>query len=427
MVAKLSEVVTQHAEETSFLWSSRAAAVRQADCLLADLTRFDQRLEAHLDGLRVNGDAGWQLCRSVLDEGEPAALFAAGVLAFESRNDSRVGEVLKAGTASTQCARVLVSSLGWLRHEQAFPFIQSLLSASQSSNRHIGIAASAIHRCNPGGPLRDATSDADTLLRSRALKAVGELGCADLLSKVRAGLGNPDPNVRFAAAWSAALLSLDADATSVLRTISESPVSHREGALTIAIRRMDFSTAKSWQASLAKKQDTLRLAIAACGAVGDPELIPWLITQMKVPALARPAGEALSMITAVHIPYDKLEGEWPEGFEAGPNEDPKDENVEMDPDENLPWPNPDLVQKWWEKNKGHFQSGVRYLCGKPMTIDWLKIVLRDGFQRQRAAAALELAIRQPGTPLFNVKAPGFRQIELLGKPKGPIRGPDHAG
>ena len=57
--------------------------------------------------------------------------------------------------------------------------------------------------------------------------------------------------------------------------------------------------------------------------------------------------------------------------------------------------------------------------GKAMTDEWLKIVLRDGRQRQRAAAALELAIRQPGQPLFNVAAPGFRQIERLGKP-GPV-------
>lgn len=32
----------------------------------------------------------------------------------------------------------------------------------------------------------------------------------------------------------------------------------------------------------------------------------------------------------------------------------------------------------------------------------------------RAVAALELAIRQPGTPLFNTSAPGFRQQALLG-------------
>jgi hypothetical protein len=45
----------------------------------------------------------------------------------------------------------------------------------------------------------------------------------------------------------------------------------------------------------------------------------------------------------------------------------------------------------------------------------LKTVLRDGRQRQRAAAALELAIRQPSQPLFNIAAPGFRQQQILGK------------
>ena len=89
--------------------------------------------------------------------------------------------------------------------------------------------------------------------------------------------------------------------------------------------------------------------------------------------------------------------------------------MEMDPDDNLPWPEPALVQKWWEKNRSQFHNGTRYLLGKPMALEWLKTVLRDGRQRQRAAAALELAIRNPGQPLFNVAAPGFRQQQILGK------------
>jgi len=32
----------------------------------------------------------------------------------------------------------------------------------------------------------------------------------------------------------------------------------------------------------------------------------------------------------------------------------------------------------------------------------------------RAAAALELAIRNPGQPLFSAAAPGFRQQQILG-------------
>jgi hypothetical protein len=49
-----------------------------------------------------------------------------------------------------------------------------------------------------------------------------------------------------------------------------------------------------------------------------------------------------------------------------------------------------------------------------MAIESLNQVLRTGKQRQRTAAAIELAMRQPGTPLFNTAgAPGFRQQALL--------------
>ena len=51
-------------------------------------------------------------------------------------------------------------------------------------------------------------------------------------------------------------------------------------------------------------------------------------------------------------------------------------------------------------------------------MDLLKGVLKTGYQRQRIAAALELAIHQPGTPLFETRAPGFVQQRLLGKGVG---------
>ena len=119
------------------------------------------------------------------------------------------------------------------------------------------------------------------------------------------------------------------------------------------------------------------------------------------------------MITGVDIAFTDLDGKKPAGFDAGPTENPEDENVEMDPDENLPWPNPELIAKWWSQHQGEFQPGIRYLLGKPISVDWCHQVLRKGRQRQRAAAALELAIRQPGQPLFNVAAPGFRQQQML--------------
>ena len=75
----------------------------------------------------------------------------------------------------------------------------------------------------------------------------------------------------------------------------------------------------------------------------------------------------------------------------------------MDPDEDLPWPEPKLIQDWWYKNKSNYKSGVRYLCGKPISEEQCQYVLRHGYQRQRAAAAIELAMINPGRPFLTLK------------------------
>ena len=235
----------------------------------------------------------------------------------------------------------------------------------------------------------------------------------DLLTTIQKNLTSEDDKCRFSAAWSAALLG-DLNFVSVLRGIASLDVPYREEAAKLALRRMDLAAALRWHRDLAENPESTRLAAIGAGVIGDPTLIPWLIEQMKLPELARVAGESFTMITGVDIAYEDLEGEKPEGFESGPTEDPDDENIEMDPDENLPWPNRELIQKWWSNHRSSFQNGTRYLIGKPITEEWLQQVLRIGKQRQRAAAALELVLRKPGQPLFEVRAPGFRQQQMLG-------------
>jgi hypothetical protein len=81
----------------------------------------------------------------------------------------------------------------------------------------------------------------------------------------------------------------------------------------------------------------------------------------------------------------------------------------------------EAVQNWWAGRRGAFSAGTRYLLGHPVTVDGLRHILRTGRQRQRAAAAVELALRQQGSPLFEVRAPGFRQQVLLGEEITPAR------
>jgi uncharacterized protein (TIGR02270 family) len=103
----------------------------------------------------------------------------------------------------------------------------------------------------------------------------------------------------------------------------------------------------------------------------------------------------------------------PEAFAPGPTDDPGDENVDLDPDEDLPWPDSVALEGWWKRHGSELSPGIRHLLGKPISIEWLQQVLRTGHQRQRAAAALELKILHPRLPLFNFQAPAFRQQLLL--------------
>jgi uncharacterized protein (TIGR02270 family) len=411
---RIAQVVEEHAVDSAFYWLLRDAAVSQPHFALRHLARLDDHLAAQLDGLQIAGDEGWAACREGLEHNEPGELFAASVVALESGDPARIETVVALVSGAPELSRALVAALAWVPLAQAGPHLARLLDGRAAELRLVALAAAAAHRADFGPALSAALLDGESALRARSCRAVGELGRSDLLWATERELRAEDPEVLFSAAWSTAVLSPNPEALSALARIAQSDSRHRDRALQTAMRRAEPHAAKKWVQRLAQDGTTLRLALQGAGAIGDPADIPWLVEHMKIPEQARVAGESFTTITGVDLAYDDLETDRPEGFESGPTEDPADENVELDADENLPWPDPQLVQKWWQSNRHAFQPGTRYLLGKPITVDWCKQVLRIGRQRQRAAAALEISMRQPGTPLFEVRAPGFRQKQLLG-------------
>lgn len=412
------QILCQHAEEAALKWLRRDRAVAEPHYNLKDLAKLDGQLEANLDGLRIAeagaANAGWEMCDHELRWEEPGEVFPAAVLALESSRAEPIERVVAVARASYELFRPLVSALGWLRYEQVRDVICGFIVDEDAVLRRIGVAAGSVHRQDPGEALIEAIEHPDSLLQARAVRAAGELGRIDLLRVLRARIASPDRSCGFWAAWSVGLLVGDGEAVELLRDAVETNGERSEHALQMALRRMEVAQAKDWIRRLAGSSTLLRSAVIGAGVVGVADLVPWLIENMHTPALARVAGEAVAMITGVDIAYQDLDGKWPEGFSAGPTEDPEDENVAMDPDENLPWPDAEKIAAWWAVHRDRFEPGTRYLVGKPMTVEWLNEVLRNGYQRQRAAAALELAIRQPGWPLFEVRAPGFRQQEWLG-------------
>jgi len=172
----IKDIVTQYAEEATFLWLLRDAAVKQPHYNLSDLAELDDRIEAHLDGLRITGEPGWEICKEALAMEDVGEVFAAAVLAFESGEEDHVQTVLEASGGDPELARGLISALGWLELAQVEKHVHNLADSDSHELRYLALAACAVHRQDPDQLLIDSLTSANPLLRARAFKAVGELG-----------------------------------------------------------------------------------------------------------------------------------------------------------------------------------------------------------------------------------------------------------
>ncbi len=239
------------------------------------------------------------------------------------------------------------------------------------------------------------------------------MGRKDLMPKLQGAPADMKPEVSFWAAWSAVLLGDRDRALRTLAALALKPGRRQMEVLQFALQTMETKAGHELLMQLDGLLGAARLRIVGSGFVGDPRYVPWLIEQMKQPAIARIAAEAFVNITGADFDLAQLEVPPPEEFEEGPTEDPDDENVELPEDIALPWPNVERIQHWWQANSGRFQTGQRYFLGESVNVSHCKRILREGFQRQRIAAALYLSLLQPGTPLFPTSAPAWRQERWL--------------
>jgi uncharacterized protein (TIGR02270 family) len=399
----IRDVVEQHADEAAFLWTLRDAATDEPHYALGHLAALEERIEAHIDGLRVAGEAGQAIAWAQLDQyGGPGELFVVATLALESRDSTRLERALQFAESAPVSCRGLFGALGWASRDALRGQVVAWLDDASSFRRLVGVVACSLHRADLSSRMQQLL--ADPSVRARALRLAGELGSMGVREQVRAALNDDDEACRFWAAWSAGLLGDRTSAIPVLRDYAAGSSVFKWRALDLVVRLMDHDAAIAWIRHLGRDPTHGRLVVTGAGILGDPIAVPWLIHKMSDPALARVAGESVSMITGWDLSEQGLDGNAPEGFTAGPTDDPADNNVAVDLDETLPWPNPLKIQERWEKEHARFAGGVRHLRGLPCTRESCHDVLREGYQRQRRAAAYSLALIGAGRPLWNWRA-----------------------
>ena len=226
---------------------------------------------------------------------------------------------------------------------------------------------------------------------------------SDLMPALNAAMDADDPAVIFWANWSAALLGNQAAVKNLKPWVIEySDLSDR--AIQVAFSLLPVNVARTWIAEMVNTPELHRLVIKAIGVLGDPQAIPWLIQMMTKPELTRIAGWAFSQITGINLEKTNLTVESPEDIESEPTDDADDENILIDEDEDLPWPDRHKVARLWQVHSRTLQSGQRYFQGQEITKQVLDKVFVNENQQQRELAALQRALYDKHTTFVNIKA-----------------------
>jgi uncharacterized protein (TIGR02270 family) len=410
--------VSRYAEDAAFLWLLRRRAADAPDYALADLAEADERLAAHLEALQVSGAAAWHHCMEELANGTHGAAFVAAVLALEGCDARWLETVLATVEAAPDEIGSVVSAFGWVDPCCLRSVVAEMLMSRSAVRQEVALAACAMHGRDPGlasGWLA-ATSAA---VRARAWRVAGQLGKTSRLDDVRAALANPgpasaaDPECRFWAAWSAVLLGTRGAETDALFDAALVLDSRRARGLTLALQAMGPKHGTDALKRLPADTRHERTLVEASGIVGLPDNVPWMIAHMRDARFARIAGEAFGLVTGVDLVQSKLEGARPAEFLSGPNDDPGDDDVAMDSDDGLPWPDVERIERWWHDNSGRFRRATRYFMGGLVAREHCLAVLGEGRQRQRALAANYLCLLAPGTPLFETRACARLQQKAL--------------
>jgi uncharacterized protein (TIGR02270 family) len=409
----IKEVIEQHIQEAASLHALRATQVNFSLLRLHQLLRFDDRLAAHIDAVSLAGKSALHLSEAELELPSAGAVFIATIASLQCRSADVFYRLLHLSKAVSDAFAGFKAAFAWVTENDVRTVSANLIKSQDPFHRLTAVAVCAMRRLEPSVSLADLMQDADAAVRARALRAAGELGKAELMPWVVAGMADEHPIHRFWAARSAVLLGNRRDAIDQLRMLSASDHVVARAALRLLLQVSSVAEGHQVLMEFSQQAERQRILVEGAGLVGDPTYLRWLVARMEDPELARCAGESFSLITGLDLVEAGLDRESPEGVEVGPNDDPDSDNVAMEEDDELPWPDPEKIESWLHEHAAQYVNGVRYFAGAPLQPQRCLDVLRNAGQRVRITAATHLSILRPTTPLFEWRAPVRCQLAVL--------------
>lgn len=407
------DIYERYVDEAAFLWVLRSVAVNQPHYHPGELAELDKRIDGHLDGLQTSPDAGWQVCLRAAGFEEAGEAFTLAITAFRSLEVQKIQKAIEFGLLNEQTFKGLVSALGWLPGKLCHSWIKKFFTSKDLNHKYLAVAACSVRREDPVDYLDRIFARDDCLahakLHARALRIVGELKLDKHVPVLEQATASDNDDVRFWAIWSGVLLGKKEWVGQLKDTVLK-PGPYQRKAMELAFRVLPLQLARQWITELATDKTQVRNVIKATGVLGDPQAANWLIANMRIPDLARLAGEAFTLITGILLDANGLALDLPDLDQGLSEVEDGDKNIDMDEDENLPWPDPDKIAATWQKYGSGFAHGKRYFMGRQINIETLKQHIQSGAQRHRHAASIEFALLEPRQILINTQAKSAVEI-----------------
>lgn len=407
------DIYERYVDEAAFLWVLRSVAVDQPHYYPSDLAELDKRIDNNLDGLQTSPDAGWQACLRAAEFEESGEAFALAVTAFRSLEIPKIQKAIEFGLLNEQTFKGLVSALGWLPGKLCHSWIKKFFTSKDLDHKYLAMAACSVRREDPVDYLERIFARDDCLahvkLHARALRIVGELKLDKHMPALERAISSDNDEICFWAIWSGVLLGKK-EWVANLKRFALNPGPCQARTIELAFRVLPLQMAREWITELAGDKAQVRNVIKATGVLGDPQAVNWLVANMRIPELARLAGEAFTLITGVLLDANGLALDLPALDRAPPDNSDTDESIDMDDDENLPWPDPDKIAATWQKYGSGFVHGKRYFMGRPIDVETLRQHIQSGAQRHRYAASTEFAVLEPRQILINTRAKAVVEI-----------------
>jgi uncharacterized protein (TIGR02270 family) len=410
----------EHLEDASFLYGQRQAYLRDPEVNWADISAWEDRLEAHLDALMVGGDLALEVCRKRAAAGEPGEMHAAlRVFCRQDRKESAfetLDVIDPADDAAVDAAVwALCSEAGWR---------DDILRAFQQGDdrphlTRILARVAGYRRFSSEGLVAAKLSRQPSLGRPELAWALGRVGSAASVPLLRSLLEDSDLRVQEAAAIALMRLGDDLPVQHAARDAG----SHAWARRVLAIG----GNSKSVRALL----DVLRVepdadTIIALGLLGDLSAVAPLVDRLDDEAFAESAAVALNTITGAQL-YARVFLE--DTFDL--DELSHEERATYEKDGTLPtrngkpfgnWERRPLLDKagwraWLEDHKHAFSRQHRWRMGKPhgpaALLDCLTAEATP--YSVRAATSEEFVVRFGMDVPFEVDLPVALQRRFLGK------------